>query len=254
VAVNFYEIMMGLTYAVFPTRTPYISVAHQYLFLHPEYRFPPNESKMELLMLKLFTRLTCLRSARIFALSIEKKIPVPKKRMTIVPPLLRNEVLQYSPTAGEYLQGYLLNATYADDIIAYQQSRPEVKMRFFWDKKGAPEETVVNDHLSFHVLNDKLFIQYMAGCMGYATTAGFESVCEAMYLGKPVLMVPAHIEQSCNAHEAVSAGGGIASDHFDLDALINYIPEYRGNKNFRSWIQQSEDIWMRELNATFVGV
>lgn len=28
--------------------------------------------------------------------------------------------------------------------------------------------------------------------------AGFESVCEAMYLGKPLLMVPAHIEQDCN--------------------------------------------------------
>ncbi|GHV55673.1 glycosyl transferase [Bacteroidia bacterium] len=254
VAVNFYEIMMGLTYAVFPPRIPYISVAHQYLFLHPEYRFPPNESKMELLMLKLFTRFTCLRSARVFALSIEKKESMPKKRMVIVPPLLRNEVMQYPPKDNDYLLGYLLNATYADDIIAYQQSHPEVKMHFFWDKKGVPEETVVNDHLSFHTLNDKLFIQYMAGCKGYATTAGFESVCEAMYLGKPVLMVPTHIEQSCNAYEAASAGAGVASDHFDLDALIGYIPEYKGNKNFRSWTQQSEDIWVQELHAAFVGV
>ena len=37
------------------------------------------------------------------------------------------------------------------------------------------------------------------GCKAYASTAGFESVCEAMYLGKPILMVPAHIEQDCNA-------------------------------------------------------
>ena len=252
-AVNFYEIMMGFTYAFFPPPIPYISVAHQYLFLHPEYRFP-NESKLELLMVKLFTRITCIRSRRIFALSIEKKEPLPKKRLILVPPLLRNEVLQCKPAEGDYLHGYLLNATYANDIIAYQQLHPEIRMHFFWDKKDVPEETVVNDRLSFHQLNDKLFIQYMAGCKAYATTAGFESVCEAMYLGKPVLMVPTHIEQSCNACEAALAGAGIASDHFDLDALIDSIPVYQGNENFHSWVQQSNDIWLKELDTMFVGV
>ena len=251
--VNFYEIMVGLTYALFPPRVPYISISRQYLFLHPEYRFP-NESKMDLLMVKLFTRVTCIRSKRIFALSIEKKEPIPGKRLVIVPPLLRNEVLQCVPTNGDYLHGYLLNATYAEDIIAYQQQHPEIRMHFFWDKKDVPEETVMNDRLSFHKLNDKLFIHYMAGCKGYATTAGFESVCEAMYLGKPVLMVPTHIEQSCNAYEAASAGAGVTSDHFDLDALIDYIPNYQGNKSFRSWVDQSEAIWLKELNTAFVGV
>jgi len=246
VVVNFYEIMVGITYALFPLRTPHVSVAHQYLFLHPEYRFP-NESKIELLMLKLFTRTTCLRSKRIFALSIEKKESVPKKRLTIVPPLLRDEVLQCTPTNGDYLHGYLLNVSYADDVIAYQQFHPEIRMHFFWDKKDAPEKTVVNDRLSFHKLNDKLFIQYMAGCKGYVTTAGFESVCEAMYLGKPVLMVPTHIEQSCNAYEAAAAGAGIASDRFDLEAFVDYIPCHKGNEHFLSWVQQSESIWLKEL-------
>ncbi|MDR2682601.1 MAG: glycosyltransferase, partial [Dysgonamonadaceae bacterium] len=246
VAVNFYEIMMGVTYAVYPPRAPYISVAHQYLFLHPEYRFPPDESRLELFLLKLFTRITTLRATRIFALSIEKRESVPGKRLAIVPPLLRNEVLQYPPEKGDYLHGYLLNATYAEDIIAYQQAHPEVKMHFFWDKKNVPAETVVNDRLSFHTLNDRLFIRYMAGCRGYATTAGFESVCEALYFGKPVLMVPTHIEQSCNAYEAAAAGAGIASDTFDLDALLESIPRYRGNLTFRLWVLQAEGIWMRE--------
>jgi len=246
--INFYEIMAGVTYALFPSRIPYVSVAHQYLFLHPEYRFP-SENKIELLMLKLFTRITCLRSKRIFALSIEKRESAQKKRLTIVPPLLRNEVRQCTPENGDYLHGYLLNASYADDIIAYQQLHPETRMHFFWDKKEAPEETAVNDRLSFHKLNDKLFIRYMAGCKGYATTAGFESVCEAMYLGKPVLMVPTHIEQSCNAHEAAAAGAGIASDCFDLDALISYAPYHKGNEHFRSWVEQSEGIWLKELQS-----
>lgn len=52
----------------------------------------------------------------------------------------------------------------------------------------------------------------MSSCRAYATTAGFESVCEAMYLGKPLLMVPAHIEQDCNAYDAARGGAGIISD------------------------------------------
>lgn len=60
----------------------------------------------------------------------------------------------------------------------------------------------------------------MAGCKAYASTAGFESICEAMYLGKPVLMVPAHIEQDCNAYDAMKAGAGIISDSFDLQPLL----------------------------------
>ena len=62
----------------------------------------------------------------------------------------------------------------------------------------------------------------MAGCRAYATTAGFESICEAMYLGKPVLMVPAHIEQDCNAHDAMRAGAGTISDSFDLKPLLRF--------------------------------
>ena len=253
VVINFYEIIVGVAYAFFPPRVPCVSLAHQYLFLHPEYRFP-NESKIELLMVKLFTHVTCMGSRRIFALSIEKKETVPSKRMIIVPPLLRDEVLQCTPTTGDYLHGYLLNASYAEEIIAYRQAHPELRMHFFWDKKDAPEETIVDDGLSFHKLNGELFLQYMAGCKGYATTAGFESVCEAMYLGKPVLMVPTHIEQSCNAYEATLAGAGVTSDGFDLDALIDYIPTYKENEIFRSWVQQSEGIWLKELNAVFVGV
>ena len=55
----------------------------------------------------------------------------------------------------------------------------------------------------------------MAYC-AYATTAGLNLFGEAMYLGKPVLMVPAHIEQDCNVHDAAMAGAGIVSDSFDL--------------------------------------
>jgi uncharacterized protein (TIGR00661 family) len=251
IVINFYEMMTGLTYALFPPKIPYISVAHQYLFLHPEYQFPRN-NRAALQMLKFFTRITCIRSSKLFALSIEKKENVPGKRIVVVPPLLREEIFQFEPKEGNYLHGYILNAGYAGEIIEYQKKHPDLYMHFFWDKKNVPAETVINDHLTFHTLDDKLFLEYMAGCKGYATTAGFESVCEAMYLGKPVLMVPTHIEQSCNAYEASLAGAGVVSNHFNIDALTPYIPIYKGNTDFRAWTKQSEQYWMSELIKSFL--
>jgi uncharacterized protein (TIGR00661 family) len=239
VVVNFYDLLMGLTYLFFPPRVPYICIAHQYLFLHPDYRFP-HENRIELLLMKFFTKLTCLRAKRLLALSINELGDIPKRRLLVVPPLLRKEVLTSEPSDGDYLHGYMLNANYADEIIKFQQDNPDVKIHFFWDKRGADEETVINDNLTFHKLNDHLFVKYMAGCRAYATTAGFESVCEAMYFGKPTLMVPTHIEQACNANEAEQAGAGVVAQDFELGKLLDFIPLYQKNSRFREWLGKSE--------------
>ena len=248
VVINFYDLMVGLTYLLFPPKIPCICIAHQYIFLHPEYRFP-DANKVELRMLKFFTRVTCVRASKLLALSTKKMENVPEHRIFVVPPLLREAVLETQVSDGDYLHGYMLNDTYADGIIKFQQEHPDVSLHFFWDRKGAEEETVINDRLSFHLLNDKLFIKYMAGCKAYATTAGFESVCEAMYMGKPALVVPTHIEQACNAYETSQLGAGIVADDFDLEKLLEYIPHYQKKPDFREWIRQAGEYILREIET-----
>lgn len=88
---------------------------------------------------------------------------------------------------------------------------------------------------------------HMSGCRAYATTAGFESVCEAMYLGKPLLMVPAHIEQDCNAYDAALTGAGIVADSFDLQRLLDFEQGYRPNAEFRYWVRSAERIILDAL-------
>ena len=105
----------------------------------------------------------------------------------------------------------------------------------------------VDDHLSFHSLNDEAFIRYMAGARAYATTAGFESVCEAMYLGKPILMVPTHIEQTCNAFDAQRSGCCAVADQFDLDALLALSSPPIDPSPFRHWVQQANWLILREF-------
>ena len=87
----------------------------------------------------------------------------------------------------------------------------------------------------------------MANAKAYATTAGFESVCEAMYLNKPVLMVPTHIEQACNAHDASLSGAGTVAEHFDLDVLLHLSETHQPNPVFRHWVQQADWLILREF-------
>lgn len=152
-----------------------------------------------------------------------------------------------TPTKGDYLHGYLLNSGFSEEICSWHKSHPTVNLHIFWDKKNVNPVVKVDSHLSFHQLNDTLFIRYMAGAKAYATTAGFESVCEAMYLGKPVLMVPTHIEQACNAFDASHAGAGVVADQFDLDALLRLSRTHQPSSSFPHWVKQADWLILREF-------
>jgi uncharacterized protein (TIGR00661 family) len=246
--INFYELLAGLTYAFYRPPSPYICVGHQFLFLHPEFVFPRSQW-IQKKMLNFNTRITSLRAEKFLALSFIPMDDVPRKKIYVVPPLLRNEVLGLTPGTGNYVLGYMLNAGYSEEIINWHKSRPEVTAHFFWDKSDAPEDLEVEKNLYFHRINDIKFLSFMKDCMGYASTSGFESVCEAMYLGKPILMVPTggHFEQLCNSLDASRAGAGIVSERFDLDRFLNYIPNYVKNDSFNSWIKNAEAMFLKLL-------
>ena len=133
--------------------------------------------------------------------------------------------------------------------MSWHKDNPSIPLRFFWDKKGADEETVIDSTLRFHQIDDMAFLRQMAVCKAYASTAGFESICEAMYLGKPILMIPAHIEQDCNAFDAVNRGVGISADDFDISRLISFADTFKPNNGFRQWANNSEFMFLPILLA-----
>lgn len=235
VVVNFYELLTGLTYLFLRPQAPHVCIGHQYMFLHSGFRFPKPRFSPEILLLKLFTRLTAVGSARRLALSFTQPGDDTRHGVYPVPPLLRKEVMRQEVTPGDYIHGYMVNSGFASQVTAWHKTRPDIPLRFFWDKRGAAGVTMVDGTLSYHPLDDEAFLRQMAGCRAYASTAGFESICEAMYMGKPVLMVPAHIEQECNAYDAMLAGAGIVSADFSLDRLLDFSASYRPAGQFRAW-------------------
>lgn len=246
VVVNFYELLTGLTYLVYRPKAVLVCVAHQYLFLHPDFEFP-RANQLSLFSLRLFTRVTAIGATKRLALSFRKMREEPRLGIVVVPPLLRQSLFEMQPTKGDYLHGYLLNSGFSEEIREWHQRHPAVAMHFFWDKKDAQVETKIDEGLSFHRLDDQLFLRYMAGAKAYATTAGFESVCEAMYMGKPILMVPTHIEQTCNAFDAQRSGCCAVADQFDLDTLLEISEQSIDPSAFRHWVQQANWLILREF-------
>ncbi|MFQ5570035.1 MAG: glycosyltransferase family protein [Rhodothermales bacterium] len=241
VVVNFFEPLGGLYYALYRPAIPMVCIAHQYYFLHPAHRFPPGHALQREATL-LFARLTALGATRLLALSLYPVPDAPGTPITVLPPLLRPDLLQHPRRPQEpFFLAYLLNSGYARDIIRWHQRHPEQVLHCFWDNRNAGHVERYDETLTFHRLDDEKFLALMARCRGLITTAGFETVSEAMYLGKPVLAVPVkkHFEQYCNSLDAEAAGAGLAASHFDIDRLVRFLPSYREpGPAFQQWVRE----------------
>lgn len=247
--INFYDFLGGLYNGFYKPKADYICVGHQYLAHHSHFPFPAHQRFNKKLLLNN-NKLTAWGAKKLLALSFAPYPTDAGSGVVVVPPLLRKEVKLLTPTAGDFVLTYMVNDGYSREIEAWHASHPEVKVQSFWDKKGMPNPHHVDETLTFHQLSDSMFLELMSQCKAYVSTAGFESICEAMYLGKPVMMVPVqgHYEQACNALDAMQAGAGISSGTFDLSKVIDYLPRHEPiTTEFRSWADSCKEFILREL-------
>ncbi|MFD2572268.1 glycosyltransferase family protein [Spirosoma soli] len=250
VVVNFYEMLGGLTYALLRPSVPMVCIAHQYLAFHPNFQRPKNQWFYEQAF-KINTRLTCLGARELLALSFDKQADAPGQGVRVVPPLLRQEVTQMKPTNGDFLLAYVTQPGLNVELLKAHRQHPQIRMDGFHAGVNVPNQ-VIDDTLTYHAIDGKRFLDFMARCKAIVTTAGFESVCEAAYLGKPALMIPQpnHFEQACNAIDGQRAGVGVASNSFDLDQLLAYLPKHdtQVNERFRAWYGQGYFMFLAALN------
>ncbi len=243
---NFLEPLTGLAQFFSPLGVPVISIAHQHMIGHPAHR-APFSARADQWSLRLFADLVGCRSWKL-ALSLYPAPDQPGRHVIVGPPLLRRELFDLTPTQGDYFLVYLVNHGYHEDVRRWHRAHPEVELHCFYDLPGAPEVEQAAPTLTFHRLSGEKFLRFMAGCRGVATTAGFESVSEAAWLGKPLFVVPVerHAEQRWNARDAVQAGLAMSADRFELDRLAS-LPARIDNAWFRDWVARAEDVLQRVM-------
>ncbi|PSQ97793.1 MAG: glycosyltransferase [Bacteroidetes bacterium SW_9_63_38] len=252
VIVNFFEPLAGVYALRARPDVPVVAVAHQYMFHHPDYRFPPGRW-LQRWATRTFAAVTAWGADRRLALSL---YPAPDRRardLVVLPPLLRDALFR-QPTgrSAPFFLAYVLNSGYAEQIVRWHEAHPEVRVHCFWDRPAADPVEEYDDTLTFHQLDDKKFLSLMARCSGLVSTAGFESIAEAMYLGKPVQVVPVegHFEQFCNAFDTVRARAGIRSTTFDLSRLQRFRTRRAVDAApFRRWVRAAREQFVREIEA-----
>lgn len=247
--VNFYESITGLYYFTSKSQIPCLSIGHQYLLLNKNF-VTINEKAIDRFLLNINTKITAYGSKKFLGLSFAPLKNDEKKQIYTVPPLLRKVVKEINTSNEGAWLAYLTHYRLADEIAVWHLHNPDVKIDCFWDHPEIKEVYQYSQNLTFHPIDAEKYLDKMSKCAGLISTAGFESVAEAMYLGKPVMMVPVpnHIEQMINAFDGERAGAGFAAESFDLDLMAEYLPHHESIEGqFHWWCAKGKNLMLGHL-------
>jgi uncharacterized protein (TIGR00661 family) len=169
-----------------------------------------------------------------------------------VPSLLRDEVYQLETTQQEDVLVYLLNQEYLNEIIQLADRHGNLKFICFCDHKNEAAQFKERENLTICRLDATKFIEHMRHCKYVVTTSGFETVAEAIYMGKKVVAIPVqnHYEQNCNGSDLQRSGLGASRNDYDfrLDELVFPDNDALAGPT-REWFDRKEEIFFRVFDS-----
>lgn len=163
--------------------------------------------------------------------------PVQEKyraRTTVVPPILRPEVLAKKATAsqGDHLLVYQTSASYVEmlDVLA-RLGVPCRVYGFLRPDAAPPKGTREGDDIRYapnvllRAFSEEKFVDDLASSRAVVAGGGFTVLGEAVYLGKPIYSVPIHkhFEQIVSARYLVKLGYGEHHDGVTEEALRSFL-------------------------------
>lgn len=152
-----------------------------------------------------------------------------KHKTTLTGPVLRPEILCREPDDRNHLLVYISNSCIRNDLLPILQNLDiEVIAYGFYDYAGR------KGNITFKEPSFNEFIDDLAGSTAVIANAGYNLICESLYLGKPVYSIPINgqFEQMANAYYLQKNQYGIYDFHPDkqrLNTFINNILMYRRN-------------------------
>jgi len=247
--INFYDLLSGIYQIRYPFTAPQICIGHQYVLLHHDYVFPENK-KIDRFLVNANSRITAMKAKKMLALSFS---PFGNRNKIVsIPPLIRNTVIKQDVGQSSYFVAYLTNENLLSELSDWQKKNSQIEIHCFIKINLSAIVTKLHENFFIHPLDPEKFIKFMATSKGLITTAGFEAVCEAIYFGKPVMMVPVpnHYEQTCNALDASRYGAGLAQENFNLDQFLLFSSEFKSPMiQFRNWLNEGKSKLIDELDS-----
>jgi uncharacterized protein (TIGR00661 family) len=171
--------------------------------------------------------------------------PLRKKSTTLLPPLLRSEVLDARPEPGEHL-------------LVYQTTTSNVGMPAILQATGIPcriyglrrelSEDEVDGNLTYRPFDEARFIDDLRTARAVVAGGGFTLMSEAVYLHKPMLSIPVtgHFEQTLNALYLQKLGYGAFAPKLTEAAISSFLEQHA---RYRQALQS----YQQDRNARFMA-
>jgi uncharacterized protein (TIGR00661 family) len=155
----------------------------------------------------------------------------------LLPPVLRSEVREISPSAGDHIFVYQTSPTFGELIEAARQLSRRVVIYGFKTTDSREGNLVFK---SFH---PRAILEDLASCAYAVVNGGHNLICEALAYGKPLLCFPIawHFEQFLNASYVRRLGYG----DFSMTA-------HPSAELFRDFEKRLHD-YRKNIARTFVG-
>jgi uncharacterized protein (TIGR00661 family) len=148
--------------------------------------------------------------------------PLRKERTTLLPSILRPEILAAKPETGGHLLVYQTMTQNTALVDALKASGLECRI---YGLRRDLKEDARDGNLLFRPFSEKGFIDDLRTSQGVVAGGGFTLMSEAVYLRKPVLSVPigGQFEQVINAIYLEKLGYGVHGKVLDAEVLGRFV-------------------------------
>jgi len=177
--------------------------------------------------------------------------PIRKERTTLVPPILRDEVLaaRNKVARGDHLLVYQTSDT--NTGLAPMLEKTGLECRIYGVRRGIKEEQR-EGRLRYMPFSEQGFVDDLATSRGVIAGGGFTLMGEAVYLRKPMLSVPVvgQFEQALNGLYLQHLNFGRMSRTLTpeaVDAFVQAIPECEAA--LTRYDQRGNDVFFETLDG-----
>lgn len=144
--------------------------------------------------------------------------PVRKERTTLIPPILRPEILAAQREPGAHVLVYQ-TATSNQSLIPLLQSLPWEFRVYGLGREG------VEGNVKLRAFSEAGFIEDLRTARAVLAGGGFSLMSEAVHLRVPMFSVPLeqHFEQTLNALYLHQLGYGVCARRFEAEAIGDFL-------------------------------
>lgn len=141
-----------------------------------------------------------------------------KEKVSMYPPILREEILSLKPIKGDHILVYQTSTSNSNLF----QILTEINEKFI--VYGFDMEKV-EKNLTYRKFNEDQFFSDLGSCKAVLANGGFTLISESIYLKKPVLSIPVkgQFEQILNAIYLERLGYGEFHEELNVDILENFL-------------------------------